>query len=69
MPKKQYVEIKVNDKVVAVLEIKECTALEFLEKKKEAEKNAAQLDGVIKLYKNEINKLKEEIKILKGEED
>ena len=69
MPKKQYVEFKVNNKVVAILEVKECTALEFLEKKKEAEKNAAQLDGAIKIYKNDINKLKQEIKVLKGEED
>lgn len=67
--KKQYIELKVNNKVVAVLPICECSPLEFIQKQKEAEKNLKQLEGAIAIYKNKIKELEKEIKFLKGEED
>ena len=66
---KKYVELKVNNKVVAVLPICECTPLEFAKKQKEAQKNLEQLDGVITIYKNKIKELEKQIRILKGEEE
>ena len=66
---KKYVELKVNNKVVAILEVKECAALEFLQKQKEAQKNLEQLNGVVTIYKNRIKELEKQIKILKGEEE
>lgn len=65
---KKYVEIKIDEKTIAILPIKECSPLEFIKKQKEAEKNLAQLQGVITIYKNQIKTLEKEIKILKGEE-
>jgi len=66
---KKYVELKIDDKVVAILPICECSPTEFLAKKKEAEKNLSQFNGVLLIYKNKITELEKEIKILKGEED
>lgn len=65
---KQYVEIRVNDKVVEVLEVKQCSPAQFLEKQREARSNRENLEKLIKLYKNKIANLEKEIKILKGEE-
>lgn len=66
---KKYVEIKIGDKVVAVLPICECSPVEFIKKQQEAAKNLANLEKVIKLQKNRIANLEKEVKILKGEEE
>lgn len=58
---KKYIELVIDNKVICVCPIKECTPLEFAQKKKEAEANLKELlDG--------INELKKEVKILKGED-
>lgn len=62
---KKYVEIKVNGKVVGVPEIKECTPLEYIQKKQEAEKN---LDTLFKWLLIRIDRLENEVKVLKGED-
>lgn len=66
---KKYVEIKIENKTVAVLPICECSPLEFIAKQQEAAKNLANLEKVIKLYKNKICALEKEVKFLKGEEE
>ena len=62
---KKYVEIKIDGKVVAVPDIKECTPLEYVQKKQEAEKN---LDNLLKWLLVKIDKLEKEVKVLKGED-
>ena len=66
---KKYVEIKISDKVVAVLPICECSPVEFIKKQQEAAKNLANLEKVIALQKNRIANLEKEVKILKGEDE
>ena len=66
---KKYVEIKIGDKVVAVLPICECSPLEFIQKQKEAAKNLSNLEKVIKLQKNRLSALEKEVRILKGEDE
>lgn len=65
--------LKVGDKVVKTLEIKELTVEEFLALQKEAEKNLQDLkdqqDLLLKcvaLLQQEIDNLKNEIKYIKG---
>lgn len=62
---KKYVEIKVNGKVVAAPELKECTPLEYIQKKKEADAN---LENLIKWLLIKVDKLEKEVKVLKGED-
>lgn len=63
---KKYVEIKIEDKVVAILPICECTPHEFLAKKKEASDNFNLIvNGLIK----RVDELEKEVKILKGEDE
>lgn len=66
---KKYVEIKVSNKVVAILEIKECSPVDFIKKQQEAAKNLANLEKVITLQKNRISALEKDVKILKGEDE
>lgn len=66
---KKYVELKIGNKVVAVLPVCECSPIEFIEKKKEAAKNLANLEKVIKLQKNRIAALEKDVRILKGEDE
>ena len=63
---KKYVELKIDNKVVAISPIKECSAAEFIEKQKEADKNA---DNLIKWLLVKINELEKKVKILEGEDD
>lgn len=58
---KKYVEFKIEDQVVAVCAIKECSPLEFIQKEREAKANLEKLV-------ERLNKLEEEIKVLKGED-
>ena len=62
---KKYVEIKINNKVVAVPEIKECAPLEYIKKSQAAAKN---LDNLIKWLLVKIDNLEKEVKILKGDD-
>ena len=63
---KKYVEIKIDKKVVAISPIKECSAAEFIEKQKEADKNA---ETLIKWLVVKINELENKVRILEGEDD
>lgn len=65
---KKYVELKINDDVVAILPICECSATEYLKKQQEAAKNYEKLLKAIQFDKNRIAQLEKEIKFLKGEE-
>lgn len=69
---KKYAEVLYEGKPIYVLEIKECTPLEFIEKNKKALRNLQDLKIRFQTekqeLKKEINNLKEEIKHLKGED-
>ena len=58
---KKYVEIKVEGNVVAVCEIKDCSPLDFIQKKREAEAN-------LKVLLDRLKSIEHEIRVLKGEE-
>lgn len=58
---KKYVEFKIEDQVVAVCAIKECSPLDFIQKKREAEAN-------LKVLLDRLNSIEHEIRVLKGEE-
>lgn len=62
---KKYVEIKLNGKVVAVPEVKDCEPLEYIKKEQAAAKN---LDTLVKWLLIKIDNLEKEVKILKGED-
>lgn len=62
---KKYVEIKIEGKVVAVPEIKECAPVEYIKKEQAAKKN---LENLIKWLLVKIDNLEKEVKILKGED-
>lgn len=65
---KKYIEIKVDGKVVQLCEVKECEPLEFIKKQQEAQANFEKLQQDRAAKEREIDNLKHEIKVLKGEE-
>ena len=65
---KKYIEIKVDGKVVQLCEVKECEPLEFIKKQQEAQANFEKLQQDRAAKEREIENLKHEIKVLKGEE-
>ena len=62
---KKYVEVYIEDKLVIAAEIKETTPLNFIQKKKEATKNLA---DILDAFLTRIERLEKEVIILKGEE-
>ena len=62
---KKYIEVYIEDKIIVAAEIKECSPLDFIKKKKEAKEN---LLSILDAYLTRIEKLEKEVRILKGEE-
>lgn len=69
---KKYIEVKVDEKVIAICPIKECEPLEFVKLQEEAKKNRVALifnyNNKIAQLESKIKQLENDIKYLKGEE-
>ena len=70
--KKQYIEIEYNGKVVFVATVKEGESTDYLNAKKQATKNLAEIirnhTELLSQFQTKINDLEKEIKHLKGED-
>lgn len=69
---KKYVEIRIDNRVIAICPVKECEPLDFVKLQESAKKNRAALifkyNNEIAQLKDEIENLKKDIKYLKGED-